>query len=172
MSYALLALLLLAGFVGLSLDSPQSVRSDSLTASEQNLRLRVLNPSLRRFGEDGVLESTLQAPQASDYGTTRPAQVSQPQMQWPDRGWIAQGQRGEMTPEQTRLIGDAQAQQPLTQRQLNAPQITQTGDLLVADQGIMRSPDFTGQAEQVTINTRTQVVTLTDQVETRLWPAR
>jgi len=172
MSYALLALLLLAGFIGLAMDSTPSVRQDALAQGEEDLRLRVVNPTLRRFNEQGLLDTTLQAPEASDYGSARPAHLATPQLQWPQRGWQARSDRGSISPDETLLLGNAVALQPATQRELRAPSIRQRGDVLLAPQGQINSPDFTGQAEQVTINTQTQVVTLTDQVETRLWPAR
>lgn len=172
MIYGLLAILLLAGFIGLSLDRPDPIRQDALAASEQDLRLRVINPKVIQFDESGQRKTELIAPMASDMGPDRPAIVQQPSLDWPAKGWQAQGETGEITAETTRLIGNARAQQPELNQELLSPEISQTGDLLVAPDGQITTPDFTGQAEEVSIDTETRIIRLTQQVSTQLWPAR
>lgn len=172
MRYWLLAAGLIGAFVWLSIQTQSAVREQALAPTEENLRLRVVNPVLVRYDESGAQSSTLTAPVASDFGQQQAAEVDQPNIQWPAKGWQATGDLGRLVDDTTQLIGNAQANHPENRQRLTAPRIDQTGNQIVAPDGRLTGPDFTGQAKRVTINTDTQVITLTQQVETLLWPAR
>ena len=172
MKYWALAACLIAGFVWLSLGTQPSVRKQALAPAEENLRVRVVNPVFTRFDENGQIDSTLMAPVASDFSQAQASEIDQPTLQWPGRGWDATGDLGRLVEQTTQLIGNAEAQNPEKSQRLTAPRIDQTGPEILAPQGRFTGPDFTGRAEQVTINTDTQVITLSENVETLLWPAR
>lgn len=172
MMYWVLAIVLLAGFVGLSLEGNGPVRQAPLAEAEQDLRLRVINPRVKQFDENGQLRTQLIAPIASDLGPDQPALVETPQLNWPRKGWDARGDSGEISQGVTRLIGNAVASQPALDQRLSAPEIIQTGEVIRAPQGQISTPDFTGQAQEVSINTETRIIQLTQQVSTQLWPAR
>lgn len=144
-----------------------------LAAAEQDVALRVVNPRLRQFDADGALKSTMTAPEALDFGGSRPGQITQPALTWPLSGWQAESTIGETYPDRTLLKGDATATHAAERRTLNADQIEYQGDVMTATGNAkIHAPDFTARAGQVRIETTTDTIELTQQVTTTLWPAR
>ena len=171
MKYWLAAGLLLLGFGWLAYQGA-SIAAVQSTAVEDELNLRVVEPVLTRYNAQGQIESVLTAPDALDFGQSRPSIIDAPDIQWPTKQWTARSNQGEVKGATTLLIGDALAiNEPRSQR-LSAPLITQEGNLLSAKDGQLQAPDFTARAKQVTINTDTQIISLKEQVSSQLWPAR
>ena len=113
----------------------------------------------------------LTAPDALDFGQSRPSKIDTPDIQWPNKQWTARANQGEVQGvylASRRRIG---VSEPRSQR-LSAPLITQEGNLLSAQDGQLHAPDFTASAKQVTINTDTQIISPKEQVSSQLWPAR
>ena len=171
MKYWLAASVLLLGFGWLAYQGAGTNFLQS-TAVEDELNLRVIEPVLTRYNIQGQIDSVLTAPDALDFGQSRPSKIDTPDIQWPNKQWTARANQGEVQGATTLLVGDALAvSEPRSQR-LSAPLITQEGNLLSAQDGQLQGPDFTASAKQVTINTDTQIISLKEQVSSQLWPVR
>ena len=92
MKYWLAASLLLLGFGWLAY---QGAGTNSLqsTAVEDELNLRVIEPVLTRYNIQGQIDSVLTAPDALDFGQSRPSKIDTPDIQWPNKQWTARQPR-------------------------------------------------------------------------------
>lgn len=150
--------------------------SVALPESERDLALKIINPSIRQFDENGELARLMDAPEAADFAGARPSEVKQPQMQWPMAGWNATARNGLIRQDWAQLNGTLAAH-PVQQSKLSAPALEFDGQRLIAvgdpeQPAQFSSPDFRGIADRVTVGMQTQSIDFTSQVKTTLWPAQ
>lgn len=168
-----LALVLLAVFVDVSWDDTRGrlIETD-LAASEQQLRLKLIEPRMRQFDTQGLLVESLSSPLAEDFGDISPTTLTQPRFALPQSQWVGGSSIAIIEGRITRLEGSVEAFNSDTDQRISSPvMITQNG-VLRAEQGVVATgPSFEATAEVAELNNADQTLRLTSEVNSRLWPS-